>query len=71
MGRPSNSSSSSYLELKPLLGAKMNFLEDVTQDIRMNQPFVILLRVSKIKSFLFCMSADGFHNMWLPFCGEN
>ncbi len=41
MGRPSNSSSSNYLELKPLLGAKMNFLEDVTQDIRKNPPSVI------------------------------
>jgi hypothetical protein len=19
----------------------------------------------------FCMSYDGFHNFWLPFCGEN
>jgi hypothetical protein len=41
VGRPSNSSSSNYLELKPLLGAKMNFLEDVTQDIRKNPPSVI------------------------------
>ncbi len=67
-GRPSNSSSSNYLELKLLLGAKMNFLEDVTQDIRKNPPFIILLRVLKIKSFLFCMSADGCHKFTISGC---
>ncbi len=30
------------------------------------------LRVLKVKSVpTFCVSADGFYNIWLPFCGED
>jgi hypothetical protein len=31
----------------------------------------ILFEGSKSPNCIFCMSTDGFHNIWLPFCGEN
>jgi hypothetical protein len=30
----------------------------------------ILFECSKSPTSIFCTSGDGFHNFWLPFCGE-